>query len=123
VTAKVPEDTTINTSSIDVYVTFSEPATGVQASDLVLTGDGAVGATVGAPADQGGNIWRFPVSGLTDGQVSVTLAPYADDIEIVATTCCRCPELDAALVVSLLRIRPVRPSEEFCRCLLGPDNA
>jgi len=75
---------TINTTNVDIDVTFSEPVTGVDATDMVLTGPAASVATVGAPTNIIGNTWRFPVSGLVDGTLRVSLAPDADDIEDVA---------------------------------------
>jgi len=83
-TGKTPDNVTADIASLNIDVIFSEPVFGVDASDLLLSGDGAVGASVGTPADQGGNVWRFPVAGLTDGVVNVSLALDADDIEDVA---------------------------------------
>ena len=85
VTDKTPDDlATVYSDEIDVDVTFSEPVLGVGVSDLVLSGAGGAGATVGAPTDQGGNVWRFPLSGLTAGTVDLTLAPNAGDITDLA---------------------------------------
>jgi hypothetical protein len=81
VTNKTPNGTTVNSSSVNIDVTFSETVTGVDATDLVLTGTGANNEVIGTPTHQGSNVWRFPVSGLTDGTVNVSLAPDANDIE------------------------------------------
>ena len=78
------EGAVVTASTVDVDVTFSEAVIGVDSTDLVLTGTGATAATVGAPADQGDNVWRFPVSGLTSGAVDVSLAADASDIEDTA---------------------------------------
>lgn len=79
--APVPEST-IYASSVDIDVTFSESVTGVEAGDMVLTGVASGPLTaVGMPTDQGGNTWRFPVSGLRNGVLNISLAPNANDIE------------------------------------------
>ncbi len=72
---------TITTSAVNIDVRFSEVVVGVDASDLVITGAGAVSAAVGQPLDLGSNTWRFPVSGLSNGAVNVSLAADANDIE------------------------------------------
>ena len=82
VTIRTPAPgTTINVSSTNIDITFSETVTGVDATDLVLTGSGAISAVKGVPTNIGGNTWRFPVSGLANGTVNVSLAPDADDTE------------------------------------------
>ena len=82
VTARTPASgSSILTSNVNVDVTFSETVFGVDASDMVLTGAASLGATVGTPTDQGGNVWRFPISGLTTGVLNISLAPDIDDIE------------------------------------------
>ena len=75
---------TVGSSAISVDVTFSEEVSGVDASDIELNGAAAAGASVGSPADQGGDTWRFPFSGLSDGPLEVTLAPAPNDIEDAA---------------------------------------
>jgi len=75
---------TITSSSTNIDITFSETVTGVDATDLVLTGSGATSAVKGVPTNIGGNTWRFPVSGLTTGVVNVSLAPDANDIEDIS---------------------------------------
>ena len=86
VSDKTPDDSaTIYSSSINVDVTFSEEVTGVDASDLVVSGTGGGGATVGTPTDLGGNVWRFPLSGLVIGAVDISLAPDAGDITDTAS--------------------------------------
>ena len=78
----VPADgATISTASVSVFVTFSEAVQGVDASDLVLSGTAAGEATVRAPIPQADNTWRFPVTGLTDGTLNLSLAPDANDIQ------------------------------------------
>ncbi|MGE0758168.1 MAG: Ig-like domain-containing protein [Pirellulaceae bacterium] len=85
VSSRVPDTgATVTTTSINIDVTFSEPVSGVDVGDLVLTGAGAAGATKGTPSSVGGNTWRFPVSNLTNGAVDVALAPDANDIEDAA---------------------------------------
>lgn len=61
--------------------TFSEVITKIDATDLVLSGGGAVGAVVGDPVNLGGNTWRFSISNLVPGSFQVSLAPDADDLE------------------------------------------
>lgn len=75
---------TVVFSTVDMDVTFSEAVMGVDASDLELGGTAAGGATVGTPVDQGGNTWRFPVSGLVSGTLEIDLAPDVNDIEDLA---------------------------------------
>jgi hypothetical protein len=58
--------------------------TGVDATDLVLSGVGAATAVKGAPTNVGENTWRFAFSNLQNGAVNVSLAPDANDIEDVA---------------------------------------
>jgi hypothetical protein len=69
-----------NLSAIDVDVTFSEAVTGVDSTDLALSGGAAGGAAVGTPTNTAGNTWRFPVSGLVTGTLNLSLAPDAGDI-------------------------------------------
>lgn len=75
---------TITTQAVDVDVTFSEPVSGVDATDMALGGAAAVGASVGAPIRLDGATWRFPITGLGPGALDITLAPDADDIEDAA---------------------------------------
>ena len=77
-------DATVTAPALNVDVTFSEPVQGVEAADLVLSGTAAVSAAVGTPSNQGGNIWRFPVTGLVEGDLTLNLAPDPDDIEDLA---------------------------------------
>ncbi|NLF70850.1 MAG: hypothetical protein GX575_17605, partial [Candidatus Anammoximicrobium sp.] len=90
VTDRAPTpSSTITTASVNIDVTFSEAVKasgvgGVDASDLVLTGTAATGATVGTPTNTSGNTWQFPVSGLVSGTLNVSLAPDANDIEDLA---------------------------------------
>ena len=58
---------TINATSVNLDVTFSESVVGVDASDLELSGAASTSATVGTPIDRGGNTWQFPITGLGDG--------------------------------------------------------
>jgi len=72
---------TITATNINLDVIFSEPVTGVDATDMVLSGIAAVDAFVETPTDQGGNTWRFPISSLNDGTLEISLAPDSGDIE------------------------------------------
>ena len=84
VTARTPApNATITAETVTIDVTFGETVTGVDATDLVLTGTSAGTATVGAVSNPSGNTWRFAVSGLTPGSgtLAVTLAPDAGDIK------------------------------------------
>ena len=63
VTDRVPApDSTITTADVDIDLTFSEAVQGVDSTDFVLTGTAAGSASVGTPANQGANTWRFPVT-------------------------------------------------------------
>ncbi len=82
VTEQVPAPgSTITASSINIDITFSKPVVGVDVTDLVLTGAAAAAAVKGTPTNVSGNIWRFPVSGLNNGALHLSLAPDANDIE------------------------------------------
>ncbi|MCY2986275.1 MAG: M36 family metallopeptidase, partial [Planctomycetota bacterium] len=74
----------LNSTSVNIDVTFSEAVQGVDATDLVLSGTAAVSAATGVPTKTSGNTWRFPVSGLVEGALNVSLAPDANDIEDLA---------------------------------------
>ncbi|MEQ1830145.1 MAG: CHRD domain-containing protein, partial [Pirellula sp.] len=74
---------TITGSTLNLDITFSEAVAGVDATDLVLSGPGSVGAMQGAAINIGGNSWRFPISNLVNGALGVQLAPDANDIEDV----------------------------------------
>ena len=85
VSAVVPAGgATVTGTSTNVNVTFSETVQGVDATDLVLSGAAAAAASVGAPILQSGNTWRFPVTGLANGTLNLSLAPDANDIEDLA---------------------------------------
>jgi hypothetical protein len=85
ITSRTPANgATIGASSANIEVTFSEAVTGVEATDLVLSGSGAAGAVKSTPVSVGGNTWRFSVSNLQNGPVNVSLAPDANDIEDAA---------------------------------------
>ncbi|MBN1345865.1 MAG: Ig-like domain-containing protein [Phycisphaerae bacterium] len=75
---------TVTTSGVNVDVTFSEAVAGVDGSDMELSGTAAGSASVGTPNDLGANTWRFPISGLVSGTLSISLAPDANDIEDLA---------------------------------------
>ena len=75
------DNSTIATSSVDIKVSFFEPVTGVDATDLVLTGSAAGSATVGTPTHPSTYTWWFPVSGLENGTLNISLAPDPNDIE------------------------------------------
>ena len=64
-------------------MTFSEVVLGVDATDLLLGGTAAGLAFVGTPVNTTGNTWRFPVAGLVNGTLDLSLAPDAGDIEDV----------------------------------------
>jgi len=51
---------------------------------MVLSGAAAAGAGVGAPSGLGGNVWRFPITGLAAGQLDIRLAPDPNDIKDLA---------------------------------------
>ncbi|MCH8045007.1 MAG: hypothetical protein IID44_14955 [Planctomycetes bacterium] len=75
-------DPTVYSSLAKVTVNFTEKVLGVDASDMVLTGSGASGASVGTPSALRVNdgIWTFIISGLSIGTVDVTVAPDVNDI-------------------------------------------
>ena len=74
-------DSTVRTGPLNVNVTFSEAVLGVDESDLELSGAAAIAATVGTPINQEDNTWLFPITGLVDGSLHLSLAPDAGDIE------------------------------------------
>ncbi len=74
----------IKRPNVYVDVAFSEIVVGIDASDMVLSGDAAVIAGVGTPKDQGGNTWRFPITRLVEGTLDVSLALDPGDIEDLA---------------------------------------
>lgn len=80
-TVSPPSGTVIHSRQVFVDVEFSKAAVGVDVTDMVLGGAAAAAAYVSPPSDLGGNVWRFPVRGLTDGTLQIQLAPDADDIE------------------------------------------
>ena len=75
---------TVNGASTNIDVTFSEVVSGVDVTDLVLSGMGAAAVAKSAPVNVGNNTWRFTVSNLQNGSVNVFLAPDAGDIEDAA---------------------------------------
>ena len=76
----------IGTTSVDVDVTFLDTVSGVDVTDLVVSGSGGGSATVNSVSSLGGNVYRFDVSGLTEGTVDLILAPDAGDIDDGAGT-------------------------------------
>ena len=85
VTAQTPAaGATIRSASANLDVTFSEQVFGVDATDLVLSGTAVGSASVGAPNNIAGNVWRFPISGLVNGSLSITLAPDPGDVQDAA---------------------------------------
>ena len=74
----------IKRPNVYVDVAFSEIVVGIDASDMVLSGEAAVIAGVGTPKDQGGNTWRFRITRLVEGTLDVSLAPDVGDIEDIA---------------------------------------
>jgi len=85
ITARTPTNgSTVGSAVTNIDVTFSEAVTGVDVTDLALTGVGAASAVKSAPVNMGNNMWRFAVSNLADGPVGVALAPDANDIEDAA---------------------------------------
>ena len=74
----------IGRPNVDIDVAFSEIVVGIDASDMVISGDAAVIAGVGTPKDQGGNTWRFPITRLVEGTLDVSLALDPGDIEDLA---------------------------------------
>jgi hypothetical protein len=82
ITSRTPASgATITSGTTNIDVTFSEAVSGVDVTDLVLTGSGAAAAVKSGPTNLGGNTWRFGVSNLQNGTVNVSLAPEANDIE------------------------------------------
>jgi hypothetical protein len=85
ITGRTPESgSTVSGASTNIDVTFSEVVSGVDVTDLVLSGIGAAAAVKSGPVHLGNNTWRFTVSNLQNGPVSVSLAPDAGDIEDAA---------------------------------------
>jgi len=85
ITGRTPANAaTVNSAVTNIDVAFSEAVTGVDVTDLVLTGSGAASAVKTAPTNIGNNTWRFAVSNLANGTVNVALAPDANDIEDAA---------------------------------------
>jgi hypothetical protein len=83
VTGISPTDGSSVGTPSNIDITFSSPVFGVDATDLELSGAAYLAGTttVGTPTDLGSNAWRFPISGLTDGTLNLSLAPDANDIE------------------------------------------
>ena len=79
-----PSGSKITTYFVNVYVTFSEAVVGVDQSDMVLSGDAAIGASVASATDQDENTWGFHITGLVDGTLGISLAPDPNDIEDLA---------------------------------------
>ncbi|MBN1490423.1 MAG: choice-of-anchor J domain-containing protein [Phycisphaerae bacterium] len=71
---------TITTTNTYVDVTFSEPVTYVEETDMVLAGTAAVYAGVAAPIRLTDDTWRFPILRLCSGTLNISLAPEAGDI-------------------------------------------
>jgi hypothetical protein len=81
----MPYGSILTSDFINLDVTFSEPVFGVDATDVRLSGTAnSYGAIVRPPSHLGNNVWRFPIVGLTSGELTVTIAPDADDILDVA---------------------------------------
>ena len=117
------ENSVLSTSSVDIDVTFSETVTGVEASDLVLSGPAASSATVDTPTDLGGNTWRFPVSGITQGQFVVSLASNPEDIQDLGGN-----DLEPAptswnytATITLVEFAMVQPSTSVVRVIFSTD--
>ncbi len=82
VVAVAPADESLVASAaISIDLTFSETVTGVDATDLVLSGAASGSAVVATPLNLSGNLWRYRVSGLAPGALSLSLAPDTNDIE------------------------------------------
>ena len=79
-TVPISGDPTVYLSSATVTVNFQVAVSGVDASDMVLSGSGGSGASVAAPSEILTGIWSFPVTGLSIGTVDLVLAPDEDDI-------------------------------------------
>lgn len=67
-------------SRTNIDILFSEPVFGVDATDLVPTDDGSTNALVGTPFQLSENVWRFPVTNLSFGDVNFRLAEDVGDI-------------------------------------------
>ncbi|MEX2214497.1 MAG: PKD domain-containing protein [Phycisphaeraceae bacterium] len=75
--ASIAGGTVINQSQITLDITLSEAVDVIDASDLALFGTAATHAAVAAPTHLGGNVWRFVISGLSDGFLAAVFAPHA----------------------------------------------
>ncbi|MCH8046875.1 MAG: SdiA-regulated domain-containing protein [Planctomycetes bacterium] len=81
-TVPISGDPTVYSSSASVTVSFTEKVLGVDATDMVLSGSGTSGASVGTPSALRVNdgVWTFIISGLSIGTVDVTVASDVNDI-------------------------------------------
>jgi len=69
----------ISTSAFNLDVTFSEAVTAGHGS-LALTGTAANGAAVAAPVQLSANVWRFPITVIRDGSLSINVLGGDDRI-------------------------------------------
>ncbi|MHC4184796.1 MAG: GLUG motif-containing protein [Planctomycetota bacterium] len=77
-----PKDNSlITTSFLDICVTFDRSVIGVDANDMLLSGDASISANVSLPVYLGDNTWKFQITNLVDGILEVSLAPSPNDIE------------------------------------------
>ena len=72
---------TVAAASVDIDVTFDETVTVAASTAMTLSGTAAGAASVGTPLDQGGSTWRFPISGLANGTLSISLGAADDLVE------------------------------------------
>ena len=71
----------ITDAAINLDITFSEPIVTPTANSIALTGLAAANALVAAPADQGGNKWRWAITVLQSGALNINVGPAPDTIE------------------------------------------
>lgn len=77
----IPEpNSLLMSSNVNIDVKFNKEVFGVDVNDIVLSNTAAIGVTVDAPVDLGNNVWRFPVTGLSDGILDVNLCQDEGDI-------------------------------------------
>ncbi|MGB2809230.1 MAG: hypothetical protein WBC22_15920 [Sedimentisphaerales bacterium] len=71
----------ITKSDINIDVTFTKEVFGVDSNDMILSNTASVNAAVAEPSYLGARTWRFPITGLADGALDVSLSPEPNNIE------------------------------------------